>query len=118
MTNTQRVYAMSVASVYKFYIPKAQKGGYGQAELDQVIRWLTGYTQPQLETHLKNGTDFQTFFTQAPHPNPNRTLITGKICGVQIEDIEDDLMRQIRYLDKLVDELARGRAMDKILRQA
>ena len=117
MNSNDRVYNYSVAGVYKFYVPKAQKGGYGQAQVDEVIRWLTGYSQPELVAHLKNGTTFAEFFTKAPNPNPNRSLITGVVCGVKVQEIEDPLMREIRYLDKLVDELAKGKAMEKILRE-
>ena len=111
-----RIYSMAVARVYPEYVAKAERKGRTKAEVDEVICWLTGYDQPGLEAQLGNQTDFETFFAQAPRPNPSRSLITGKICGVQIEDIEEPTMREIRYLDKLVDELARGRAMEKILR--
>lgn len=113
---THRIYAMSVASVYVHYVAKVEKKGRTRAELDQVIRWLTGFSQAQLERHLADKTDFQTFFAEAPGLNPNRDKITGTICGVRIEQIEDPLMREIRYLDKLVDEIAKGRPMEKILR--
>lgn len=113
-----RIYTISVASVYPFYIEKAEKKGRTKAEVDTVIRWLTGYTQRQLDAHLKKETDFETFFDRAPKLNPSRSLITGVICGVRIEDIKEPLMREIRYLDKLVDELAKGRDMDKILRKS
>lgn len=113
---THRIYAMSVASVYVHYVAKAEKKGRTKAEVDQVIRWLTGFSQAQLEKHLADKTDFQTFFAEAPALNANRDKITGTICGVRIEGIEDPLMREIRYLDKLVDEIARGRPMEKILR--
>lgn len=113
---THRIYAMSVASVYVHYIAKVEKKGRTKAELDQVIRWLTGFSQAQLEKHLADKTDFQTFFAEAPALNVNRDKITGTICGVRIEEIEDPLMREIRYLDKLVDEIAKGRPMEKILR--
>ncbi|MGQ3039225.1 MAG: DUF2200 domain-containing protein [Brevundimonas sp.] len=113
---THRIYAMSVASVYVHYVAKVEKKGRTRAELDQVIRWLTGFSQAQLETHLADRTDFQTFFAEAPALNPKRERITGTICGVRIEQIEDPLMREIRYLDKLVDEIAKGRPMEKILR--
>lgn len=113
---THRIYAMSVASVYVHYVAKVEKKGRTRAELDQVIRWLTGFSQAQLETHLADRTDFQTFFAEAPALNPKRERITGMICGVRIEQIEDPLMREIRYLDKLVDEIAKGRPMEKILR--
>ncbi|GAA0616866.1 DUF2200 domain-containing protein [Brevundimonas kwangchunensis] len=113
---THRIYAMSVASVYVHYVAKAEKKGRTKAEVDQVILWLTGFSQGQLERHLADKTDFQTFFAKAPALNANRDKITGTICGVRIEEIEDPLMREIRYLDKLVDEIAKGRPMEKILR--
>lgn len=111
-----RIYGVSVVSVHDHYVAKVEKKGRTRAEVDEVIRWLTGYDQPELEAHLASETDFETFFTQAPAPNPARTLITGTICGVRIEEIDDPLMREIRYTDKLVDEIARGRPMSKILR--
>jgi hypothetical protein len=114
----QRVFAIKVASVYPHYLTKAAKKGRTKAEVDEVFRWLTGYTQAKLEKHLKDQTDFQTFFEKAPKLNPARKLVTGVICGVRIEEIEDPLMREIRYLDKLIDELGKGRPMDKILRKA
>ena len=107
---------MSVASVYPHYVAKAEKKGRTQAEVDQIIHWLTGYTQDQFEQQLSAETDFETFFAEAPSLNPSRTLITGVICGVRVEEIEEPTMQEIRYLDKLVDELARGKAMEKILR--
>ena len=113
-----RVYSMSVAKVYPLYISKVERKGRTKAELDTVIAWLTGYTPAKLKIALKNEVDFKTFFKQAPKLNPNRRLITGVICGVRIENIADPLMREIRYLDKVVDELAKGRALEKILRQA
>src|SRR5262245_33684860 len=112
-----RVYAMTVASVYPHYVAKAEKKGRTKAEVDEVIRWLTGYDQTGLEAQLEKQTDFETFFAEAPQLNPSRTLIKGVICGVRVEDIEDPIMREIRYLDKLIDELAKGKAMEKILRQ-
>lgn len=112
-----RIYSMSFASVYPHYITKAEKKGRTKAEVDEIVRWLTGYTQVQFEDHLEARTDFEHFFADAPHLNPSRHLITGVICGVRIENIEDPLMREVRYLDKLIDELAKGRAMEKILRQ-
>ena len=111
-----RIYSMSVASVYPHYVTKAEKKGRTAAEVDQIIRWLTGYRQQALAAHLKNKTTFQDFFAQAPKLNPARSLITGVICGVRIEEIEEPLMRELRYLDKLIDELAKGRPMEKILR--
>jgi len=112
-----RIYTTSVASVYPHYLTKAEKKGRTKAEVDEVIRWLTGYSQVELEERLSARTDFETFFAEAPRPNPARTAIKGVICGVRIEDIEEPTMREIRYLDKMVDELARGRSMDKILRK-
>jgi hypothetical protein len=111
-----RIYSMSFASVYPHYVNKAEKKGRTKAEVDEIIRWLTGYRQQALEAHLKKRTDFESFFAAAPRLNPARTLIKGVICGVRVEDIEEPLMQTIRYLDKLVDELAKGRAMEKILR--
>lgn len=112
-----RIYTTSVASVYPHYVAKAEKKGRSKAEVDEIIRWLTGYTQEQLEAHLEKKTDFETFFAEAPAMNPSRALIKGVICGVRVENIEDPLMREIRYLDKLIDELAKGKAMEKILRK-
>lgn len=108
---------MSFAGVYPHYIQKAQKKGRSKADVDQIINWLTGYDQQALQQHLDNQTDFETFFAQAPLINPNVSKITGVICGHRVEAIEDKLMQQIRYLDKLVDELAKGKTMEKILRQ-
>src|SRR6267154_803227 len=99
-----RIYAMSFASVYPLYVAKAEKKGRTKAEVDEIICWLTGYTKKGLETQLKKQTDFETFYTKAPKMNPSRSLITGVICGVRVEDIKDPLMREIRYLDKLIDE--------------
>jgi hypothetical protein len=114
--NNKRVYALSVASVYPLYVQKAEKKGRTKAELDEVIRWLTGHTQKSLEKELTAKTSFEDFFARAPKLNPARSLITGVICGVRVEEIEEPLMREIRYLDKLVDELAKGKKMEKILR--
>jgi hypothetical protein len=111
-----RIYTMSFGSVHPHYIAKAEKKGRTKAEVDEIIRWLTGYGQEQLETLIGDGTDFETFFSQAPALNPARASITGVICGVRVEDIDEPTMREIRYLDKLVDELAKGRPMEKILR--
>lgn len=116
-TTKHRIYTMSFASVYPHYVTKAEKKGRSKSELDEIIRWLTGYTQAQLETILKNQTDFETFFADAPRLNPLRTQIKGVICGVRIEEIEEPTMREIRYLDKLVDELAKGKTMEVILRK-
>jgi hypothetical protein len=110
-----RIFTASVASVYPLYVTKVEKKGRTQAELDQVIEWLTGFDQEELEGHLAAGTTFEEFFTQAPL-NPRASSITGVVCGVRVEDVEDPLMQKIRYLDKLVDELAKGKPMDKILR--
>ncbi len=107
---------MPFASVYPHYINKAEKKGRTKKEVDQIILWLTGYSQKQLDTVIKNQNDFETFFKQAPKLNPNRKLITGVICGIRVEDIKEPTMQQIRYLDKLVDELAKGKPMQKILR--
>jgi hypothetical protein len=112
-----RIYTMSFATVYPLYVAKAERKGRTQSEVDEVIRWLTGYTQKGLESQLKKRTDFETFFAKAPRLHPKRRLITGVICGVRLEDIKEKLMREIRYMDKLVDELAKGRAMEKILRK-
>jgi hypothetical protein len=111
-----RIFTMPVANVYPYYIAKAEKKGRTKAEVDAVICWLTGYTPRQLAQQLKQQTDFETFFAKAPKMNPARKLITGVICGVRVEDIQDPTMREIRYLDKLIDELAKGKSMDKILR--
>lgn len=111
-----RIYTTSVASVYPHYVAKAEKKGRTKAEVDEIIRWLTGYSQAELEAHLANKTDFETFFSEAPGLNPARALIKGVICGVRVEEIEEPIMREIRYLDKLIDELAKGKAMEKILR--
>jgi hypothetical protein len=111
-----RIYTTSFASVYPLYVAKAEKKGRTKAEVDQIISWLTGYGPKELETQLKAKTDFETFFAKAPKINPSRALIKGVVCGVRVEDIEEPTMREIRYLDKLIDELAKGKAMEKILR--
>ncbi len=111
-----RIYSMSVASVYPHYVTKAEKKGRTKAEVDEIIRWLTGHSQASLEDELAKKTSFEDFFAQAPQMNPARSLITGTVCGVRVEEIEEPLMREIRYLDKLIDELAKGRPMEKILR--
>ena len=116
MHTKHRIYTTSVASVYPYYLAKAEKKGRTKAEVDTIICWLTGYSQRQLDAQLKQQTDFETFFAKAPKLNPSRTLIKGVICGVRIEEIQEPTMREIRYLDKLVDELAKGKPMDKILR--
>ena len=113
---TERLRRMSVAGVYPHYVAKAEKKGRTRAEVDEVIRWLTGYSQAQLEALLAAKTDFETFFAEAPAMNPNRFLITGVICGYRVEEIEDPFMRELRHLDKLVDEVAKGKAMEKVLR--
>lgn len=112
-----RIYTMSFASVYPHYITKAEKKGRTKDEVDEIIRWLTGYTQDQLEAQIESEVNFEDFFDQAPALNPSRELITGVICGVRVEEIEEPLMQEIRYMDKLIDELARGKAMEKILRK-
>ena len=112
-----RIYTISFASVYPLYIAKAERKGRTKAEVDEIIRWLTGYSQKQLEKQIAKALDFETFFATAPAMNPARSLIKGVVCGIRVEDIEEPLMREIRYLDKLIDELAKGKAMEKILRQ-
>jgi hypothetical protein len=112
-----KIYTMSVARVYPLYIAKVEKKGRTKAELDEIICWLTGYSQKELASQLEKQTNFETFFAQAPKMNPSRNLIKGLICGVRVEDIKEPTMREIRYLDKLVDELAHGKAMEKILRK-
>jgi hypothetical protein len=111
-----RIYSVSVASVYPLYVAKAEKKGRTRAEVDEIIRWLTGHSQTTLDAELAKGTTFEDFFAQAPQMNPARSLITGTVCGVRVEAVEEPVMREIRYLDKLVDELAKGKAMEKILR--
>ncbi len=112
-----RIYTTSFASVYPYYVQKAEKKDHTKAEVDIIICWLTGYSQKQLESQLQKKVDFRTFFSESPELNPNRVLITGVICGVRIEDIEHPLMKEIRYLDKLIDELAKGKKIEKILRE-
>lgn len=112
-----RIYTTSFASVYPHYVAKAEKKGRTKAEVDEIIGWLTGYGPDELEAELEAGTDFESFFAKAPRMNPARGAITGVVCGVRVEDVEDPLMREIRYLDKLIDELARGKRMEKILRE-
>lgn len=112
-----RVFKMTFASVYPLYIAKAEKKGRSAAEVHEIIHWLTGYDEPALQEQIARKVDFKTFFAEAPRINPNVSKITGLICGYRVEEIEDKLMQQIRYLDKLVDELAKGKAMDKILRK-
>jgi hypothetical protein len=113
---THRIYRTSFASVYPHYVAKAEKKGRTRAEVDEIIRWLTGYGPDELQAQLERQTDFESFFANAPRLNPARARITGIVCGVRVEDIEEPVMREIRYLDKLIDELARGKAMEKILR--
>jgi hypothetical protein len=113
----QRLFAMRFADVYPLYVKKAERKNRTKAEVDQIILWLTGYTQAGLQKQIKNGNTFEAFFAQAPAFNPKSALITGVVCGVRVEEIEDQLIQKIRYLDKLIDELAKGRAMEKILRQ-
>lgn len=115
--NNTRVFKMSFASVYPHYIQKAEKKARTKQEVDEIIFWLTGYNEKSLQELLDNKTDFETFFAKAPQINPNVSKITGVICGYRVEEIEDKLMQQIRYLDKLIDELSKGKAMDKILRK-
>jgi hypothetical protein len=112
-----RIYTTSFASVYPHYVAKAEKKGRTKAEVDEVIRWLTGYGQKELEAQLERRTDFETFFAEAPNMNSSRALIKGVICGVRVEDIKEPTMKEIRYLDKLIDELAKGKAMTRILRR-
>jgi hypothetical protein len=112
-----RIYTTSFGSVYPHYVAKAERKGHTKDEVDEIIRWLTGYSQPQLDAVILDGTDFETFFAQAPRPNPHRELVTGVVCGVRVEEVEEPTMREIRILDKLIDELARGKAMTKILRE-
>ncbi|WP_281974377.1 DUF2200 domain-containing protein [Halobacillus litoralis] len=112
-----RIYTMSVASVYPHYVTKAEKKGRTKTEVDKIICWLTGYTQEEMEAQLEKQTDFETFFAESPRMNPSRNMIKGVICGVRVEDIEEPTMQEIRYLDKMIDELAKGKAMEKILRK-
>lgn len=111
----ENLYATSFSKVYPYYIAKAEKKGRTKAQVDEIIRWLTGYTQEQLENHISKGTDLETFYVKAKKLNPKRKLIKGLICGVRVEEIKDPIMREIRHLDKLIDELAKGKAMDTIL---
>lgn len=112
-----KIYTMSFASVYPHYVKKAEKKGRTKTEVDDIICWLTGYSQEELDAQLTNQTDFETFFAEAPQLNPARSMIKGVVCGVRVEDIEEPTMQEIRYLDKLIDELAKGKAMEKILRK-
>ena len=115
--NIERVYKMSFAGVYPHYIAKAEKKGRTKAEVDEIISWLTGYNEKDLQKILDDKTNIEKFFAQAPQLNPNVSKITGVICGYRIEEIEDPVMKKVRYLDKLIDELAKGRTMEKILRK-
>ena len=117
MTQSFRIYKMSFASVYPRYINKVEKKGHTKTEVDQIILWLTGYSEKQLDNQLKKEIDFETFIAEAPQLNPLRVLIKGVVCGVRVEDIEEPTMQEIRYLDKMIDELASGKVMEKILRQ-
>lgn len=112
-----RIYSIGIASVYPHYIVKAEKKGRTKAEVDEILCWLTGHSQETLDDQLAKNTKLEDFFTQAPRLNPARSLITGVICGIRVENIEEPIMREIRYMDKLIDELAKGRAMEKILRK-
>src|SRR5687768_7380357 len=114
MTTKHRIFTIPVAKVYPYYVAKAEKKGRTKSEVDQIICWLTGYKQKQFEAQLKKQTDFETFFGKAPELNPARKQITGLICGIRVEDIKDPLMQELRYLDKLIDELAKGKPMEKI----
>ncbi|QOY35264.1 DUF2200 domain-containing protein [Anaerobacillus isosaccharinicus] len=115
--NKHKIYTMSFASVYPHYVNKAERKGRTKTEVDEIIRWLTGYSQEELEVQLEKQTDFETFFAEATQMNPSRKLIKGVVCGVRVEDIEEPTMQEIRFLDKLIDELAKGKAMEKILRK-
>jgi hypothetical protein len=112
-----RIYTTSFASVYPLYVAKAERKGRTKAEVEQIIRWLTGFSQEELDAQLAQKTDFETFFAQAPKLHPARANIKGLICGIRVEEVAEPLMREIRYLDKLIDELAKGKAMEKILRE-
>lgn len=109
-----RIYTTSFASVYPHYVAKAKRKGRTKTEVDEIICWLTGYSQEELENQLEKQTDFETFFSEAPHLNPSRSMIKGVVCGVRVEDIEESTMQEIRYLDKLIDELAKGKTMEKL----
>ena len=112
-----RIYSTSFASVYPLYVAKAERKGRTRDEVDEIILWLTGFSAAELQSQLERKTDFETFFAEAPRPNPARARITGVVCGVRVEEVAEPLMREIRYLDKLIDELAKGRRMEKILRE-
>lgn len=115
--NNERIYKMKFASVYPLYIKKVEKKGRTKEEVDEIIRWLTGFSQEELEKQLEKEVSFETFFNEAPNLNPARSLIKGVICGIRVEEIEDPIVRHVRYLDKLIDELAKGKKMEKILRK-
>lgn len=117
MKNQEKIYKLSFTRVYPYYVEKAEKKGRSKEEVDQIICWLTGYSKKELEQILTGDMNFETFFTQVPQINPNASKITGVICGIRVEDIEDDIVQKARYLDKLIDELAKGKAMEKILRK-
>ncbi len=117
MKNKERIYKLSFASVYPYYVEKAEKKGRSKAEVDDIIRWLTGYSEKDLQNILASDMNFETFFTQAPQINPHASKITGVICGYRVEEIEDEIVQKASYLDKLIDELAKGKAMEKILRK-
>lgn len=113
---THPVFSMTFAKVYLLYIAKAEKKGKTKTEVDEIICWLFGYSQEELDDHIQKETDFKTFITKSPYPNPSREKVKGIVCGVRVEEIEDPIMKEIRYLDKLIDELAKGKSMEKILR--
>lgn len=113
----QRVYKYTFASIYPMYITKAEKKGRTKAEVDEIVRWLTGYTQKEVDEHIAKEATLEEFFSHEPKPNPKRKLITGLICGVRVEKLKDPIYREVRYLDKLIDELAKGKPMEKILRK-
>ena len=113
----ERVYALSFASVYPMYVKKAEAKGRTKAEVDEIVFWLTGHTAKSLQKVMNSKTDLETFYAEAPHFQPNASLIKGVVCGIRVEEVEDETMRKIRYLDKLIDELAKGKAMEKILRK-
>ena len=115
--STPKIYSMSFAKVYLLYVAKAERKGRLKSEVDEVIRWLTGYDQSQIDARLEEEVDFESFVAQATRLNPSRKKITGVVCGVRVEEVEEETMREIRYIDKLVDELARGKSMSKILRE-
>jgi len=117
MTNPH-IYTLNFASIYPLYVTKAEKKSRTKDEVDQVLRWLTGYSDKQITTQIEKNVDLEQFFAEAPHLSPARTLITGVICGVRVEEIEDKTVREIRYMDKLIDELAKGKSIDKILRKS